>query len=89
MEKFTVISIEGSSCSVYMDHVYAANGLHAFAVAATMRCTSDDDDNGSPIDFIAAIKGHLTEADDMITFAGEGLVDGLTVLEQTDVFGPK
>lgn len=80
MIEFTVLSICPSSGQIFSDHVQAENSYGAFAVAAE-RMSGD----GIDIEFVACMAGHLEEGED-IQFAGSGLVDLQTVLEQTDVF---
>lgn len=77
MNKFTVIGFNESTFQVLCLHVLAEDATNAFASAAAI---------DSSISLVVTLPGWQNEGSDL-TFAGEGLVDGGTVLEQTEVFG--
>lgn len=77
MNKFTVIGCNESTGQVHCHHVLAENATNAFSSAAAI---------DSSLSMVVALPGWQNEGSEL-TFAGEGLVDGETVLEQTDVFG--
>lgn len=78
---FTVISFDDDNKQLNCHHTKAASGLNAFQRVAK-ECRNRD------LAFVAALPGHLKEAQHQITFPGEGLVYSETVIEQNEVFGP-
>lgn len=78
---FTVISFDDDNKQIHSHHTMADSGLNAFQRVA-QECPDRD------LAFVAALPGHLKEAQHQITFPGEGLVYSETVLEQNEVFGP-
>lgn len=78
---YTVIAVVDGTGEIKHFLIEAEDDLNAFAVVA------EDNKNGPyPLDFVVALKGHLSE-DHGLIFPGEALVSSLTVLEQPDVFG--
>ena len=75
---FTVIGIHADTGQIVCHHVMADDGLHAFAVAASIIASS--------VNMVVALEGHLTE-DGRLTFPGEKLIDTQTVLAQPELFG--
>lgn len=75
--KFTVIGCIESTGQICCHHVIAKDATNAFASAAAL---------DSDLSMIVAMPGWLKEGQ-ALGFPGEGMVDGITVLEQKDVFG--
>lgn len=80
LKPFTVVAYDEDSTQINSFHVMAANGIHAFSVAA-------NENPGRNLMMVVAADGHIQEGHGL-TYPGACLVDSATVLEQTDVFGP-
>lgn len=76
MKQFSVIGYYEENGQTFLDHVDATNGRVAMSV-----CASDRPDST----IVCALEGHVSEGAG-IDFAGEGVVDAETILEQPDVF---
>lgn len=74
--KFTVIGSDLHSREIKCYHVRAHDEFGAFASAAAAHCL---------LEMVVALPGWLME--DVLTFPGESIVDGETVLDQPEVFG--
>lgn len=79
MSNWTVIGYFENNGQSVLHHVEADNGMQAFFALA-----QDEPE----LTMVAALPGHLTEAEGDVIFPGEGVVDAATVLGQPDVFGP-
>lgn len=82
LRPFTVISTLEPSGQILSDHVEAVDGDHAFRIVA------EELRPDSYLLFVCAVQGHLQEGAE-IEFAGAGLVDSDTVLDQIGVFRPR
>lgn len=78
VQPFTVIGHNEFDRTLFVEHVDASDGLNAFAVAAARQPEAE---------FSVAIKGTLTESENVLTFPGEGLVPSGVVLTDPEVFG--
>ena len=76
---YTVVGFHDDTNQLFIDHVYARNALHAFAVSAHQNPDAD-------LVFTASMPGHLTE-EEGLSCPGESIVYASTVLEQPDVYG--
>lgn len=76
MKPFTVIGYYEESGQIFSDHVLADTAGGAFAASAAERPDAC---------YVCAMPGHLFEGNH-VEFPGDGVVDGATILEQTDVF---
>lgn len=77
-QPYTVIGHNEFDRTLFIEHVDASDGLNAFAVAAARQPEAE---------FSVAIKGTLTESENVLTLPGEGLVPSGVVLTDHDVFG--
>jgi hypothetical protein len=75
---YTVIGHDEYERTLFIEHVVATDGLNAFAVAAAKHPDAE---------FAVAIEGTLTEAGNVLTLPGEGLVPSGVILTSPDVFG--
>ena len=76
MSQFSVVGFNEESGKTFLEYVDATNFMDAMRVAA----------QSNPNDIIVcAVPGHVEEGVG-IAFAGEGVVDAGSILEQDDVF---
>lgn len=79
LKPFTVIGCYADSGQLFVHHVDAEDGLHAFMKVAEEHPSAE---------FTAALPGHLSENAGLV-MPGESVVDAETVLDQPEVFGPR
>lgn len=84
--KFTVIASVAMQGTLKSFQVEATDAYHAFGVVAQSQ--NRDASDYEELEFLVALQGHQNEGE-TFTFPGEGIVCEETVLEQSDVFGPK
>lgn len=77
LSKFTVVAVEQGDGHIAFIHVWATDGINAFASAAVCRPDTD---------LVVAMPEWLNDEKDVFC-PGEGAVDAMSVREQEDVYG--